>query len=246
MPQKWSDWRLNRKYPRSSHGTCFHTTQQQTASAPGFGETTTKALMSNYKHVVQKCKMWQSVWGERRKSSEIRLHDSNAANFLFFLSFFLSGDFNCCPFSLLLLSFMWYLLLFCLALSRHSLFIFCYWSISVIPYAYFPSCNDLKCYSYNISVFLIPGEDYVQNMPWHSFFPLKPYPHVDCGTWVPSINLQALPLTSTLPILRTSAATRGHCFGLLESPMLIQVISYSIFKPWIHIIHCQSLSKYQI
>lgn len=161
-------------------------------------------------------------------------------------SFFLSGDFNCCPFSLLLLSFMWYLLLFCLAPSRHSLLIFCYWSISVIPYTYFPSCNDLKCYSYNISVFLIPGEDYVQNMPWHSFFPLKPYPQVDCGIRVPSINLRALPLTPTLLILTASAATRGHCFGLLESPVLIQVIFYSIFKPWIHIIHCQSLSKYQI
>lgn len=168
MPQKWSDWRLNRKYHRSSHGTCFHTTQQQTASAPGFGETTTKALMSNYKHVVQKCKMWQSVWGQRRKGSEIRFRDSNAAHFLSILSFLLEISiavlsFYCCY---LLCGICCYSALRCL--GTVCLF-FCYWSISVIPYMYFPSCNDLKCYSYNMSVFLIPGEDYVQNMPCTPF-----------------------------------------------------------------------------
>lgn len=71
---------------------------------------------------------------------------------------------------------------------------------------YFPSFNYFKHYSYNISLFLIQGEDDTQSMSWLSFFSLKPCPKADWG-FSSFHQPPALLFSPTTSPLTTSAAS---------------------------------------
>lgn len=118
MPQKWPDWRLNIKDQSIS----IHATEQWTASATGSGEST-KELSSLsthgywHRHAVQKSSVVICLGRQREEDRHLIPWLSK--------TLLLSGDFNFhCSILCQIITFMWYLLLFCLVLLRHTSFSF--------------------------------------------------------------------------------------------------------------------------